>query len=868
MACRALLRLNSNAARSLTTRTHVIGQNRAFTSVSATRLLRNTQPLSCNIRQRAASTTAEEFDIDAEVPPAKPQESTPVDPFGDSNPLPTASDESGTDWSRSFQGLSASPFPKEISDILLAPIDPADIEIKPGQAQIKYRRILNRAFGPGGWGLAPRGGTNASAKVVSREYALVCLGRLVAVARGEQEYFDPSGVATASESCKSNALMRCCKDLGIARTLALSVNSKLSTVWRFSLSMSRPRENGSSGDLGTCHMSYQVALLTGCVKSPLLDVFVLLMTETKHKSAIPRPPMPHKTKVALIYLKPYDKDAIASAILDWTGKGDIDLILTTGGTGFGQRDVTPELILSTSPRAVLSRPVSGVRGKTLIITLPGSLKAVKECLGALTQGDTLDHALSLLRGANSRALHEQSQHAGEGTLSTHLPRELHSGCGHDHGPKARTQDDHDKSSALDLIATHLSPLPPVLSKVESSLRGTVIAEPIHGDKNIPILASSNVDGYALQGSYSTFSIILVLMRGSASQVAGMYNVLHAGSHDIDKPLPEGYIYRINTGAPLPTGTNAVIMVEDTRLVSKVGPDERDDNEADEERQVETMATIDPGENVRQAGSDLRKGEKIFEKGDIIGNTGGDIGALAFVGQREILVVKKPTVAILSTGNELLDLHAQSNDEGAKWSGWDTNRPTLKGVLEAMGYSVIDLGIIKDSMAAHEQALKKGLENADIILTTGGSSMGTTDVLKPVIEQRLKGKIVFGRVKVKPGKPTVFAQLPHEKDSWKPLFGLPGNPASALVTQNKAFLQRVKVKLADTMLLDPRPEFHRVRIQVDSQGMLVAYSTGGQRSSRATSLNGANGLVAIPAKEEGGPERIAAGEMADALLIDF
>jgi hypothetical protein len=85
--------------------------------------------------------------------------------------------------------------------------------------EIKYRRILNRAFGPGGWGLAPRSETTISPKSVSREYALVCHGRLVSVARGEQDYFDPGGIATASEGCKSNALMRCCKDLGIASEL-------------------------------------------------------------------------------------------------------------------------------------------------------------------------------------------------------------------------------------------------------------------------------------------------------------------------------------------------------------------------------------------------------------------------------------------------------------------------------------------------------------------------------------------------------------------------------------------------------------------------------------------------------------------------
>lgn len=131
--------------------------------------------------------------------------------------------EEGTNWQTSFAGLSEKPFSKEISDVLLAPVSSQDIEIKPDGIlylpEIKYRRILNRAFGPGGWGLAPRGKTTVTPKSVSREYALVCHGRLVSVARGEQVYFDPSNIPTATEGCKSNALMRCCKDLGIASEL-------------------------------------------------------------------------------------------------------------------------------------------------------------------------------------------------------------------------------------------------------------------------------------------------------------------------------------------------------------------------------------------------------------------------------------------------------------------------------------------------------------------------------------------------------------------------------------------------------------------------------------------------------------------------
>lgn len=148
------------------------------------------------------------------------------------------------DWTTSFHGLSAEPFSPEASDILMAPIPPEDVEIKPDGIlyfpEIKYRRILNRAFGPGGWGLAPRGETTITPTTVTREYALVALGRLVtlflkhsggisktdwssirlvSIARGEQTYFNADGIPTAVEGCKSNAMMRCCKDIGVASEL-------------------------------------------------------------------------------------------------------------------------------------------------------------------------------------------------------------------------------------------------------------------------------------------------------------------------------------------------------------------------------------------------------------------------------------------------------------------------------------------------------------------------------------------------------------------------------------------------------------------------------------------------------------------------
>lgn len=127
------------------------------------------------------------------------------------------------DWTRSYHGLGSISFTQEQTETLLAPTVEDDVEVKPDGIlylpEIKYRRILNKAFGPGGWGLAPRGESIVTGKIVTREYGLIAQGRLVSIARGEQQYFDPDGIPTATEGCKSNALMRCCKDLGIASEL-------------------------------------------------------------------------------------------------------------------------------------------------------------------------------------------------------------------------------------------------------------------------------------------------------------------------------------------------------------------------------------------------------------------------------------------------------------------------------------------------------------------------------------------------------------------------------------------------------------------------------------------------------------------------
>ncbi|GAA5898206.1 hypothetical protein JCM8208_000183 [Rhodotorula glutinis] len=144
-------------------------------------------------------------------------------PMGNVDPLAAVATGPEVDWATSYHGLSAVPFTREQADVLMRPLEEPEIEIKPDGLlylpEILYRRILNRAFGPGGWGMVPRGEMSVLKNMVTREWGLVAGGRLVSVARGEQTFFDPSGVPTASEGCKSNALMRCCKDLGIASEL-------------------------------------------------------------------------------------------------------------------------------------------------------------------------------------------------------------------------------------------------------------------------------------------------------------------------------------------------------------------------------------------------------------------------------------------------------------------------------------------------------------------------------------------------------------------------------------------------------------------------------------------------------------------------
>ncbi|KAK0715875.1 MoaB/Mog domain-containing protein [Lasiosphaeris hirsuta] len=613
---------------------------------------------------------------------------------------------------------------------------------------------------------------------------------------------------------------------------------------------------------------------------------------------------------------------IQRQITHWADAAEpVNLIVTTGGTGFAIADHTPEAIsvllhkqapglvhgmlaasLAVTPFAMMSRPVAGVRNRTVIITLPGSPKGAKENLEAVFK--TLPHACLQAAGANSRALHsggvkklEQdagvaaSDHAKPHSHDHHHNHSHHHHDGHNHGSLVRhTQPSENPKSndptlgpsrrhrespfpmlsvadALALITQHTPRPTAVPARIDSGLVGAVLAQDVAAREDVPAFRASIVDGYA----------VVVPADGNLRGVFPVTAVSHAAPEGEDAAaatLVEGQVARITTGAPLPPGATSVIMVEDTVLVSGT-------EDGREEREVEILAggVVREGENVREVGSDIREGTVILAKGDQVSAVGGEIGLLAAVGVAEVQVYRRPLVGVLSTGDEIVE----ADRPGALRLGEvrDTNRPTLISAARGWGYEVVDLGIASDQPGSLEEVLRQALRQVDLVITTGGVSMGELDLLKPTIERTLGGTIHFGRVAMKPGKPATFATVPAKNNAGerveKVVFSLPGNPASALVTfhlfvlpslhqmsgVSPPGLTRVPVVLAHDFRLDKsRPEYHRAVVSVTADGLLSAASTGGQRSSTVGSMKGANALLCLPS----GSEQLRKGAKVDALLM--
>jgi gephyrin len=552
----------------------------------------------------------------------------------------------------------------------------------------------------------------------------------------------------------------------------------------------------------------------------------------------------------------------------------------------------------------MSRPVAGVRNQTLIITLPGSPKGAKENLEAVMK--TLPHACIQAAGADSRSLHsggvkrlEEEAGITTGTSRGQAHANLHAhhhhhDHGHHHhhgggqghgalvrhtapntnpmsndpslGPTRRYRESPypmlEVDEALAIIKEYTPSPMELVSKVSSDLIGLVLAEDVKAMEDVPAFRASIVDGYA----------VVVPEDGNMKGVFPVTAVSHASPGEIGE-LKAGEIARITTGAPLPPGATSVIMVEDTVLKTMT-------DDGKEEKEIEILADgVKPGENIREVGSDVKKGTVILAKGEQISGVGGEIGLLASVGVKEVRTYRRPVVGVLSTGDEIVD----HDKPGALRIGEvrDTNRPTLLSALQQWGFETVDFGIVLDKPGELETTLRNAVRSVDLLITTGGVSMGELDLLKPTIERALGGTIQFGRVAMKPGKPTTFATVPVKANSGervhKLIFSLPGNPASALVTfhlfvlpslhalsgVSPVGLPKVPVVLAHDFPLDKvRPEYHRATVSVGRDGLLSANSTGGQRSSKVGSMRSANALLCLP----NGPKPLQRGTRVDALLM--
>ncbi len=347
----------------------------------------------------------------------------------------------------------------------------------------------------------------------------------------------------------------------------------------------------------------------------------------------------------------------------------------------------------------------------------------------------------------------------------------------------------------------------------------VLAREVFSPINVPAYRNSAMDGYALRSDD--------LERDSYRVVAEVL----AGSH-YPKTVALGEAVKIMTGAPMPLGADTVVMREQAtqngELVSFAG------------------AKIKAGQNVRQAGEDLAQGQAVFHSGQRV--LSPEMGMLASLGFAHTDVFRSLKVAIFSTGDEV---QAPGGDIEPN-SIFDSNRFTLTGLLKQLGCQVIDLGIIEDDEAKMMQVLEQAAKQADMVITSGGVSVGDADFIKSALEKL--GHIDFWRINMRPGRPLAFGQI-----AGKPFFGLPGNPVAVMVSfinfvepalrkmQGEQGWQPLKVNaiaLEDLRSRQGRTEFSRGVYAFNAQGQLTVRTTGKQGSGILRSMSEANCLIEI------------------------
>ena len=383
--------------------------------------------------------------------------------------------------------------------------------------------------------------------------------------------------------------------------------------------------------------------------------------------------------------------------------------------------------------------------------------------------------------------------------------------------------------ALERVLARIAPLDAIEMPLLDAL-GAVLAEDAVADRDVPPFRNSAMDGYAVRGADVEEAPTRLEVIGAVA----------AGS------MPKGTVgrgqaMRIMTGAPMPDGADTVVRVEDTDNGSAM---------------VAITRATSKGTAVRQAGEDLRSGETILRRGTLL--RPADLGVLASIGHAKVRAVRRPNVAVLSTGDELVDVSELPGPGQIR----DANRYSIAAAVRATGCSAFELGIARDEASD----LRHALGNAafgDVVVTSGGVSVGDHDHVKPVVDAM--GSMDFWSIAIRPGRPLAFGEL-RTKRGAVPIFGLPGNPVSSLLTfelfvrpallkmagHAKIFRPRVKAKLLDRI---EKPTGLRMfaRGVYDSEAGTVR-STGPQGSGILRSMSLANCLIDIaeapPAAEPG------------------
>jgi molybdopterin molybdotransferase len=391
------------------------------------------------------------------------------------------------------------------------------------------------------------------------------------------------------------------------------------------------------------------------------------------------------------------------------------------------------------------------------------------------------------------------------------------------------------AAEVERIVLELTPVLPPEAVPLAGAAGRVAAEDVRAPHALPAFPSSAVDGYAVRAADG----------GGRLRIVGE----SAAGHPYTTELPRGGAARILTGGVLPPGADSVVMVEETTAA---------------DGWVTVPEGIAAGRNFHAPSADLTAGELVISKGQPL--AAAELGLLAAMNLPTVRVGRRPRVALMSTGDELREL----GEELEPGQITDSNRYALLAALAEAGADVEVLGIAPDEPAELRRLVEDALGGADVLLTSGGVSVGTHDLVKPLLESL--GTVHTGRVKLKPGKPFTFATLPGEKVA----FGLPGFPVSSLVTfeafvrpalrkmQGFANLRRptLPVRMGyDARAAGDRTEYQRVILQRRG-GELIAKTTGSQSSSRLMSMVGAHALVRIPPGDAG----IAAGTIVDAIIL--